>query len=405
MKPIIFIPGIEATALVDANSFNFEVKWNAFDTAVNALQSQILGLHFSEKLQLNPLFDENINSVIERNHIARLPYEKTIYNISQKYPNSPVYLFGYDWRLSNQQNAKRLLKYIEYLKEKLSDKKPLKFQFVTHSMGALLFSCYLKELNGNYSDIDKVVMCAPPFKGSPYALVHMVKGDGGAKSFLNKIFGQNDDVRKVVRTFPSIFELLPWYDDSIVFEGGGNVDLSKIINWQSNVYDDNPVLFQARLNELINFRSTYLTDFSKLPVDLRSRMIIIAGDSDKTISKIKVIKQKGSIKNFVRLDNMEISRGDGTVPIQSSTFYKDFVRTIIVKKENLFSELGDNLDFHGLFLRDSRVQNIIIRTLDDRIQSTIIRDPNVNKQMGAADRDWWDSIGESVKALKMINEN
>jgi hypothetical protein len=31
MTPVIFIPGIEATKLVDANSFGFEAVWKAFD--------------------------------------------------------------------------------------------------------------------------------------------------------------------------------------------------------------------------------------------------------------------------------------------------------------------------------------------------------------------------------------
>src|SRR5262249_8005949 len=146
---------------------------------------------------------------------------------------------GYDWRLSNVVNGKRLLDFTQYLRGKLSAAK-IKFEgfrFLTHSMGGLLFCCYLNELKNKYDDIDKAVISAPPFRGSPYALVHMIKGDGGMKSFLNSVFGRNEDIRKVVRTYPSIFELLPWYDQSLIYEDGQPVDLTQYNQWQSNVGD------------------------------------------------------------------------------------------------------------------------------------------------------------------------
>ena len=399
MKPIIFIPGIEATALVDANTFNFDIKWNAYDTIFTSLGTQISGPYIEEKLQENPLYDQSMNTIIERNHIARLPYEKTIHNIAAKFKDDPVYLFGYDWRLSNAVNGKRLAEYVKYLKNKLSKNTVEGFRFVTHSMGGLVFSSYLTELNGNYSDIDKVVLCAPPFRGSPYAIIHLVKGDGGLKSFLSKIFGSNDDIRKVVRTYPSLFELAPWYDNAMVFEDDTPIDLTNLDHWQSNIWDDIQSLFEVRLQALADFRNKQLFDLSKLPDSLRSRIIIVAGSKDKTVTGLKVIKKKGNINSFVQLDKMVIGSGDGTVPFDSSTIYKDFIRTIEVKKETIFSELGNNVDFHGLFLRDSRVQNIITRMFDDNIQSTLERDENINKLFGDRNKDWWESVGDSVKSV------
>lgn len=221
MKPIILIPGIEATALVNANTFDFATVWNAYDSIGTALFTKVTGPYISDRLQLDPLYDENMSSLIEHNHMARLPYERTVINLAAKLAEagdrSPIYLFGYDWRLSNAENGRRLYDFSQYLKKKLSASKsdPCEgFRFLTHSMGGLIFSCYLSELKGKYDDIDKVVITAPPFRGSPYALVHMIKGDGGFRSFLNSIFGRNEDIRKVVRTYPSIFELLPWYEIS-----------------------------------------------------------------------------------------------------------------------------------------------------------------------------------------------
>jgi hypothetical protein len=399
MKPIIFIPGIEATSLVDSNSFDFEIKWNAYDTLSTSIGTKIMGTYIEEKLQTNALYDENINHIIERNHIAHLPYEKTIFNINAKFKSDPVYLYGYDWRLSNAENGKRLVSYVEYLKNKLGRNNIQGFRFVTHSMGGLVFSCFLSALNGNFSDIDKVAICAPPFKGSPYAIVHLIKGDGGLKSFLNKVFGRNEDIRKVVRTYPSLLELAPWYENSMVYEDKKPLDLTRLDNWQSNIYDDIQPLFEARLAALKIFRNTQLCILSELPETLRAKMIIIIGSKDKTITKLNVIRKKENIKNFVSLDNMGIGSGDGTVPYESSTIYSNFVRTIEVEKENIFAELGDNVDFHGFFLRDSRVQNIVIRMFDDHIQSTLKSDSKANEYFGNKNKDWWESVGSSVKNI------
>lgn len=216
MKPIILIPGIEATALANANTFDFASVWNAYDNIGTSLFTKVTGPYITDRLQLDPLYDEQNSSLIERNHMARLPYERTVINLANKLKEtgdySPIYLFGYDWRLSNAVNGKRLYDFTQYLKRKLAANKedPWEgFRFLTHSMGGLLFSCYLGELKGHYDDIDKAVITAPPFLGSPYALIHMIKGDGGVKSFLNSIFGRNEDIRKVVRTYPAVYELLP----------------------------------------------------------------------------------------------------------------------------------------------------------------------------------------------------
>lgn len=406
MKPVILIPGIEATALINANTFDFASVWNAYDTIGTSLFTKVTGPYITDRLQLEPLYDERNSSLIERSHMARLPYERTVINLAARLEEagdkSPVYLFGYDWRLSNAVNGKRLFDFTQYLKKKLSANKqdPFEgFRFLTHSMGGLLFSCYLTELNGKYDDIDKAIISAPPFQGSPYALVHMIKGDGGLKSFLNSVFGRNEDIRKVVRTYPSVYELLPWYEQSLVFEDSGKqVDLTHSNQWQSNIGDDIPELFRARLRELAFFRKTKLFPLEQLPESLRTRMLIVAGSGDDTVVQLKVRKAEGKINNFVIIDDkrsIKTGTGDGTVPLQSAVVFKDSVKTLLVFKRGLFAEPTDNVDFHGLFLRDSRVQNIILRFFSQHVMAarvqagelTTLRGPNPN---------WWKSLGDSV---------
>ncbi len=405
MKPIIFIPGIEATNLVNANTFGFDIVWNAFDTLGTAVKTKLMGPYLEERLQINPLYDLKTESIIERESIARLPYERAIINLrnrinEKKQFAAPVYLFGYDWRLSNVENGRRLKVFVEYLKEKLKDQNIEGFRFLTHSMGALVFGCYLQQLKV-YDEIDKVILCAPPFLGSPYALIHMVKGDGGFKSFLNKIFGRNDDIRKVVRTYPSIYELLPAYPNALTyFDTKAALDLFKKQDWQSNIYDDIEPLFDFRLDELSRFRTKNLADFSKLPPELRKRMVIVVGQEDETLTRVFVSQKDRKIKNLLLLDQIKngLESGDGTVPEISSTIYKDSIRTIGIKKENIFKELSTGIDFHGLFLQDSRVQNIVMRYFTSPAEATNISNENLTSLKGKAANLWF-SVGDSVVNL------
>ena len=368
MNPIIFIPGIEATKLVDRNSFGFDTVWNAYDSLGTAVATKVTGPIINEPLQFNPLYDVSTSIIVGRDTVSSLPYKATFDSLSKKIPD-PIYPFGYDWRLSNVVNARRLKDFVQYLQGKLQVNTG--FRFVTHSMGGLVFSCYLKLLD-NYDFIDKVILCAPPFMGSPYALVHMVKGSSGIKGFISKVLGQNDDVRKIVRTYPGLFEILPVYPDALKYtDTGAPADLTKLDNWQSNIYDDadnNIVgLFPQRLAALAAFRWNDHQDFTLLDAGLRQKIVIVAGTDPKpsTLTYVNVDRQYNGIDNFVRLDQLNAiscnQSGDGTVPQISSTWFSNVLTTIGVPKDNIVEQLGDNLDFHGMFLRDSRVQNIIIR--------------------------------------------
>ncbi|WP_412464097.1 lipase/acyltransferase domain-containing protein [Flavobacterium mekongense] len=399
MKPIIFIPGIQATSLVNANTFDFNYIWNAYDTLGSSILTSITGPYIKENLQLNPLYDEGIETIIERNHIAKLPYEKPILKLKNKlnnnpnYKDTPIYLFGYDWRMSNMESAKRLKLYIEYLSNKLKNENLEGFRFITHSMGGLVLSCYLNLLNDDYSKIDKIVMNAPPFLGSPYALVHMVKGDGGLRSILNWAIGRNEDMRKVIRTYPGVFELLPVYKNALMYKDSNQeLNLLEKQYWQKNIYDDIENLFDARLELLKEFRSKGgLKNLAELPKEVKEKMVIIIGEKDKTYTKLQVHKKRFGVNNLVDLDSLKkgIDSGDGTVPFVSSSVYAKDITTLAVKKENFFDEISNNMDFHGLFLKDSRVQNIMERFF--------ITEETTPKIEGL--KDWWGVLNHSVRKV------
>jgi len=137
-------------------------------------------------------------------------------------------------------------------------------------------------------------------------------------------------------------------------------------------------------------------------------MVIVVGAGENTVVHLKADKKKGKYQSYLRLDKLNdqvdehgntIDRnGDGTVPYVSSTCFKDSIRTLEVQKENFFDELSNSIDYHGLFLRDSRVQNIIVRFFLSGANAANVADNDLAKLRGKSAQMWF-SIGDSVKNI------
>ena len=389
MKSIIFIPGIEATALVNANTFDFGTVWNAYDNLPSAIGTKLTGLYMEEALQLDPQYDSNISQLVERNHIANLPYKTALEGLSAKL-KAQLYLFGYDWRLSNIENGRRLKRFFYNLRTKINNLLPAgetnEFYFLTHSMGGLVFMNFVNELQPtDYADIAKIILIAPPLQGSPYALIHMVQEESGFKGLVNAMLNRTIDVRKVMRTFPSIYELLPTYPGAVTYaDDHTDVDLLNINNWQSNLIKDNDGdaslnLFTNRLNMLAQYRNRTM----KFPDVLGNKSLIIAGAGDNTITNIKVERNYKNTLNYLKLDNASLitGSGDGTVPIISSSALRHSILTLAVNKQHIKNPLV-SASFHGLMLRESSIQNIIKRFFENDTLYTPASDISALQSLG-----------------------
>ena len=310
--PTILIPGIQGTKLVNTNTLDFETIWSTIQSKYKTI--------YDLTLKQDSRFEVNPRSLIERSDVEDLPYRDVVYVLENK-TKMPVYIFGYDWRKSSEETANRLAAYIESLKEKLSVKS---FNFITHSMGAIIFSCYLKQLQGNYDVIDHVVLAAPSFKGSVRALIALTVGEGGIKF---PLFNSNDEFRKIARTFPSVYESCPTYKDAIVFENGSNFDLFNPNHWQSNIGDDDMGMFLNRIKHIKTFwnqQNPAMLNLRDLPEEVRRKFLIIVGEGEKTKQKVIVqpVSPDGRAKNFFNFDSPDADGdGDGTISLESSAVY------------------------------------------------------------------------------------
>ena len=137
------------------------------------------------------------------------------------------YVFPYDWRRDNVENARILVRKIEALKAKL--KKPnLKFNVIAHSMGGLI-SRYaamygdadiptgpMQPTWAGANNFDKIFLLGTPNDGSILALRALLQGQTIATTIPLPIF-QNFS-RFDAFTIPSIFQLLPTNGGLVVYD-------------------------------------------------------------------------------------------------------------------------------------------------------------------------------------------
>ncbi len=143
-----------------------------------------------------------------------------------------VYLFPYDWRYSNVVSAQRLVWFVKQLQNKPIKNWDRRFDFVVHSMGGLVLRAFLNEWSASGEGplpIGRVVFIATPHLGSLDAVEGLISGEA-------VLFGQRKEIRKLLRTFPSVYELLPRFDHAVVRDDA-DVNVFDEKNWQENVTD------------------------------------------------------------------------------------------------------------------------------------------------------------------------
>ncbi len=294
-KPIVLIPGIQGTKLASTNNADFKIVWAG-------IKKYFSNLH-SLTLQSDGLSDKGAENIIERADVENMAYSEIV------------------WRKSNEESAEDLYEFVKKIQRKLRESK---INFLTHSMGGLVLSAYLKKLSDKEKThhINKIIFTVPPFLGSIEATFNLVIGK-------SRLFNSSDDFRKVGRTFPGLYELLPVYPDAYEFEDNSSFDYYDFESYWQQI--NHPELLgkyriiKHRLNKLgeVRNQNNYIFDLSNLDDEIRKRIIILAGGGEQTKTKILIKKNVGNYKyffDFERFDNEEENAGDGTVPLKSATY-------------------------------------------------------------------------------------
>ncbi len=163
MKPTILIPGITGTKLADTNKPDFDIIWSGIQSKYETI--------YDLKLDIGTKFDKSDEVIIGHADVEDIAYKEAYYIIKRKL-GGKVFIFGYDWRRSCVENGKRLKAFVDYLSAKLSE---TSFNFLTHSMGGIVFTCFLKTLRGDYTSRSKVfndIQNSPQIAQAGYDLIN-----------------------------------------------------------------------------------------------------------------------------------------------------------------------------------------------------------------------------------------
>ncbi|MCW5700492.1 MAG: alpha/beta fold hydrolase, partial [Rhodospirillales bacterium] len=128
-----------------------------------------------------------------------------------------LFVFPYDWRQSNFVSAKQLADFVDATPQ-LKDHR---FNIVSHSMGGLVSLIYLHRHGGN-DRVKYLVTLGTPHLGSLLAFSNLL-GEADLKlTLLEQLVGKAT-LRRVLFSFPSLYELMPHYVRACLVTDGEDV--------------------------------------------------------------------------------------------------------------------------------------------------------------------------------------
>ncbi len=121
-------------------------------------------------------------------------------------PNKPrLFVFPYDWRQSNAQNAQRLASYITECVQRYFYPNS-KIDIVAHSTGGLLARRYIID-HPDTHNVSKLITVGTPWLGAPEFI--KVLETGAWRTITNWAMVPNEQLQDLVETYPAIHEWLP----------------------------------------------------------------------------------------------------------------------------------------------------------------------------------------------------
>jgi lecithin:cholesterol acyltransferase len=312
MRPCIVIPGILGSSLEDFYPLSPDTTWSA----ESVVKSKLIAPDF-DALALDDNADADLTEdVLTRPSALLAPAYGPLVSGLRGRRGIPAYLFPYDWRYSNIASARRLVRFVQRLQRKPMDTIhgwDGSFDFAVHSMGGLILRGFFAEwqkANLGPLPVGQVVFIATPHLGSLDAVEGLVSGEA-------VLFGGRKELRKLLRTFPSVYELLPRFPNAVV-AGGTALDIFDENNWQKNVMQvaQGPDDYGVIQNHLTNAKAVLNALPQPTAVIPADNLLVIYGANLNAI-KIKVSVDPAN-GNWYDFDHAQKGDGDDVVPVVSA---------------------------------------------------------------------------------------
>jgi pimeloyl-ACP methyl ester carboxylesterase len=255
-----------------------------------------------------------------------------------------LFVFDYDWRQTNEETADRLAKYVAKINAPEVD-------IIAHSMGGLVTTLMLQK-GVERPRVRKVIFLGTPFLGSMNVFATLSEGWGG---FQDLIAGGIDSIRRTMLSMPSIYELLPSYENCCRLGTAAQYDYVdpfvpenwRKYRWLPEEYDDGgrAAYFDSNLKRAGRLKEIFR---SQLPGSVAVTRVV----SDVFATGIYLIVSPSDPS--WRKWSFEKARGDQTVPAWSAA-------------NNFKTLAGTSPSFsvHGTIFKDRTVESIVERELLD----------------------------------------
>ncbi len=284
LTPVVFVPGLMGSELWADGERVWPNVRNIFT------QPEILALP-ETKYQLKPggIVNEVVivpNLIKQEQYnrlgdflVGSLGYERDV----------NLFEFGYDWRQDVRDSARRLAEQIEAWKI------PPPFVILAHSLGSLVTRYYVERLGGK-NVVERVVFMGGPHYGVPRAVANLI-----LKVDLLPFGLLGDRLRKVLVTFPSLYQILPIYD--CVFDQNGDpIRVLKDETWL-------PEEMRPHLQQAYQFRK-------EVGSGLSVPSLSIFGYGIKTTNRVTI--HRGASGEWQKVDLVVEESGDQTIPDAST---------------------------------------------------------------------------------------
>ena len=310
---LVIIPGFMGSKLRDKTSN--EVVWVDFSTIpTNPLAWQGWLERFlnhlaypNEDIEAFQVLDEFIiaSPWAKQEHYQQL-FDVLLsmgYHFEQDERERNVYTFPYDWRQDNRISALQLGEAIERWH---SFHPHAKAWIIAHSNGGNIARWYIEQLGGK-EHVERLFLLGVPGKGTPKAMRVLIAGLDTLFRRRFNLFGIPSLTRTIFRTFPSMYQLLP-YQQPFMFDEN---------NQPINILDDQGWLTLLKENEI-----SHLNDGQKFFADLGDQLSIdsvcIFGRRYPT-TNLGIVSY-GANQSWQKVEWISNETGDGTVPERSAIF-------------------------------------------------------------------------------------
>lgn len=281
------------------------------------------------------------------------------------------YVFAYDWRRDNVENARLLIQKIEALKRKLG-RPQLKFNVLAHSMGGLLVR--YASMYGN-ADIppgppnprwvgarhfNKIFLLGTPNTGSVSAMDALLNGFSYIGGGINIPFVQ-DITRFDVFTLPSIYQLLPHANALRVFDEDLNpmtVDLYDPKVWETyqwGVWKDDAYFREYPADQIRNVRSYFETVLNRaknfhsaLNAPSRTKIPVsfyLVGSDCKETQNSFILRRDGRRDRWItqfKPDSFTNSAGEKFTAEQLRPLLYDKGDSVVLKRSLIAEDIKEN---------------------------------------------------------------